>query len=359
MRRLIDQLRTARSIHRANGERGAVAVITAVSLVALLGFAAIAIDVGMLYQERAELQSGADAAALAVAQDCSKDVNCTGPLAHPQAREMANGNATDSQANVAEPIITGNAVRVNVSTRESSGAGSLALSFAPVLGIDSADVGATALAKWGSPNAGTAVLPIVISPCDFDPALVDPTHFDPDLASPDFVSGPQVLQLHSITGTHKNTATGGCEYKNSSGANMPGGFGFIDPPEGQCSATVQLGAPSYSDPGNNLPGACIDVLQKHLGQTVLLPMYNNLGAQGNKGWYTIDGWVAFKLQGWNFPGSSAANTAATTTTGKTCESPCTGLIGEFVEFAGLDDAFFDPSLPPGPDHGVSIITLED
>ena len=48
MRRLTGHLAKARLIHRTNGERGAVAVITAVSLVVLLLAAAIAIDVGLM-----------------------------------------------------------------------------------------------------------------------------------------------------------------------------------------------------------------------------------------------------------------------------------------------------------------------
>lgn len=343
MRRLTEHLRRSAAAHRDQGERGAVAVLTALVLVVLLGFAAIAIDVGMLYQERAELQSGADAAALAVAQDCAKGLDCTGPLAHPRAQEMAERNAKDGAANAAEPVIAGNTVRVDVSTRDESGAGSLALTFAPVLGFDSAEVGATAAARWAVPNKGPAVLPIVISPCDFHPG-----------------AGAQLLQLHSITGSKKNGTPTGCTFKSSSGANLPGGFGFVDPVAGQCHTTVQVGQKAYSDPGNDLPSACVDVLKKHLGETVLLPLYKDLGAEGNKGWYQADGWVAFTLRGWRFPATSAANTPGTTTTGVTCESPCTGIIGEFVEFTTIDDAFAaDPGLPSGADHGIRVVTLEE
>ncbi|XTR53338.1 pilus assembly protein TadG-related protein [Pseudarthrobacter sp. So.54] len=40
-------------------------------MVVLLGITAIVVDVGMIYAERFELQNGADAAALAIAQDCA------------------------------------------------------------------------------------------------------------------------------------------------------------------------------------------------------------------------------------------------------------------------------------------------
>ena len=52
-------------------ERGVVAVIVGLLIgTVLLGLGALVIDVGQLYQERAELQSGADAAANAVAKSC-------------------------------------------------------------------------------------------------------------------------------------------------------------------------------------------------------------------------------------------------------------------------------------------------
>ena len=70
-------------------ERGATAVIFALLLVPMLGFAAIAVDVGSLYAERARLQVAADAAAIAVAQDCARG-NCGDMLATAQGLVAAN-----------------------------------------------------------------------------------------------------------------------------------------------------------------------------------------------------------------------------------------------------------------------------
>jgi Flp pilus assembly protein TadG len=49
-------------------DRGAIGVLVGMLLATgvLLGMAALTVDVGMLYQERAELQNGADAASIAV-----------------------------------------------------------------------------------------------------------------------------------------------------------------------------------------------------------------------------------------------------------------------------------------------------
>ena len=54
------------------GRRGATAVFVAVSLAALLGMVALAVDVGMLMKVRSDAQRAADAAALAGAQDFLK-----------------------------------------------------------------------------------------------------------------------------------------------------------------------------------------------------------------------------------------------------------------------------------------------
>ena len=54
---------------RAPDERGAILVTVALSMLALLAFAALAVDVGQIYSARRSDQSAADAAALAAAQD--------------------------------------------------------------------------------------------------------------------------------------------------------------------------------------------------------------------------------------------------------------------------------------------------
>src|SRR5262249_58805836 len=59
-------------------DRGAIGIMVAVLLGGgvLLGMAALVVDVGQIYQNRAELQNGADAGALAVARQCGLN-NCT------------------------------------------------------------------------------------------------------------------------------------------------------------------------------------------------------------------------------------------------------------------------------------------
>ncbi|GGG71237.1 hypothetical protein GCM10011374_39890 [Kocuria dechangensis] len=345
MRRLTHRLERSLIIHHDKNERGAVTVIVALCLVVMLGFVALALDFGLMYSERAELQSSADAAALAVAQkcvaqedglDCSRDNTTDKTLALAEARKYATGTVRDGMVDVDQPSIVGNTVRVTTHALDSDGEGPLALNFGVGSGVEEIEVGATAMAEWYRPNKGPAVLPIVISPCDF--------HLN---------AGPQLLQLHSVTGTKKSPPSVGCPLKSSSGANIPGGFGFIDVPSTTCTATVQVGQTAYSDPGNDLPSQCVSVLNKHVGQTVLLPLYKDLGSTGNTGWYKIEGWVAFKLLGWRFPGITPYDN--TRYSGATCSNPCTGIIGEFVRFASLDEAFTSG----GPNYGAAVVGIKE
>ena len=77
-------------------------------MVALLGFAALAIDLSSLYQERRVLQNGADAAALAVAKDCADARGCN-PTGNGNARQtrLPTCNADDGKSNVDEVCGTG------------------------------------------------------------------------------------------------------------------------------------------------------------------------------------------------------------------------------------------------------------
>jgi Flp pilus assembly protein TadG len=322
MRRLTSRLRS--------DEHGAVAVIVAVSMVALLGFAALAIDTGALYAERAQLQNGADAAALAVAQDCA--AGACGDL-QATAQVFANANANDGAATVAvtAPSATApNTVTVQASTRDgATGAGTLALSFAPILGIDSQAVAATATASWGSPASGPAVLPLAFAECAFARA------------------GVQVITTGGTSGSSAS-----CPLVNGSGNPLPGGFGWLDDPSGTCRANVDIAtnAPMSSDTGASLPSSCEAVLTAALGDTVLLPVFSAATGTGSGGSYTIRGWAAFKLLGWRFPSSSYNNN---TYTGARCTGDCKGIIGEFLAMVSLDDRF----TTGGPNLGASIVTL--
>lgn len=74
MRLTVMRALNSRARSNVSGERGAVATVVAVLLAGgvVLGFAALSIDVGSLMWERRQLQNGADASALALAQTCAE-----------------------------------------------------------------------------------------------------------------------------------------------------------------------------------------------------------------------------------------------------------------------------------------------
>ena len=69
MRCLPARLPGRRSLSAPPREKGVVAIIVALSLVALVGFAGLALDLGKLYVAKSELQNSADACALAAARE--------------------------------------------------------------------------------------------------------------------------------------------------------------------------------------------------------------------------------------------------------------------------------------------------
>ena len=309
-------------------ERGAVVIIVAFSMVALLGFAALAVDVGALYAERAQLQNGADAAALAVAQECARDKNCTDPAAKtPTAVGLANANANDGAARVTDlSFPTSTSVRVDVATQDGkSGAGTLALAFAPILGIDSATVGAYAKAVWGIPVSGPAVLPLAFSPCVFKPG-----------------AGVQLIMAQT-------SGAPGCP------GGVPGGFGWLSSePAGSCSAIVNINlSETGGDTGNNLPANCDVVLQPIKDKIVLLPVYTSVVGTGSNAVYDISHWAAFRVMGWKFP-SGTAYRNLNYYPGIECKGDCNGLIGEFLNYVSLDDRF---TIGTAPDNGVAVVSM--
>ena len=158
------------------GRRGAMLPIVAVLLIPLLALVAFAIDIGYVAMTRTQLQAAADAAALAAANEIitnmagdpqtaarSRAVNFA--LAHRAGNDQVrlspeadiefgywNQTAREFQApRPAEPITQVNAVRVRARRGPGSVSGPLPLFFARVLGRDTSNVMAEAIAFAPNP----------------------------------------------------------------------------------------------------------------------------------------------------------------------------------------------------------------
>ena len=89
-------------MRRVNGDAGATTVLVALLLpVILLGFGALALDVGSMHLQKRQLQNGADAAALGVARDCASDPDlCTQSIAETSADLLAAANGNGGPGNL-------------------------------------------------------------------------------------------------------------------------------------------------------------------------------------------------------------------------------------------------------------------
>lgn len=330
-------------------ERGAVSVIVAILMVTLLGFVAIAVDMGVIYSERAQLQNGADASAVALAQKCARDsagASCS--TTSTLAGELSNGNALDGMTKVHTIQLDKSARKVSVTTaaKEPGGAeNSVTLFFANVLGIPTKEVGARGSAVWGSAQAGRTAFPLAFSVCQVKDKI------DGEL---------QRLQDHG-----KNTNPD-CNY-GPSGAAVEGGFGWLVQDPGKCGGSIDLAmSEGGSDPGNNAPANCSDTLNKWATEitagrkvTVLLPIFNKVTGTGNGAIYSLVAFAAFEVTGWKFSGDSIApntfqnraGSAPGVTSANECRGECRGIIGKFVKYTSLADGY---TLGPVDEYGATI-----
>ncbi|HEY0400704.1 MAG TPA: pilus assembly protein TadG-related protein [Blastococcus sp.] len=315
---------TALFRRRLSGEHGATAVIFALLLVPMLGFAALAVDIGSLYAERARLQVAADAAALAVAQDCSRGA-CGDMLATARAMVVAN----DGDASAAQPVLDSAPLSVTVTGRTP-----VQHWFAPVIGHDATAVSATATVGWGAPSQGTAVLPLTFSWCSFE------AQTGGGLPSTTTV---QTIKLSKSAGLPDCTGP--------SGNVVPGGFGFLVTDSGTCEVTSALDQRMTSSTGNTPPQGCSAAdFAGYMGRTVLLPIFDEFGGTGSGAWYRVYGYAAFTLTGYDFGGQF--NTGKKVCGGNGSDR-C--VLGYFTRFVELSDAWNYSA--DAPQLGASILRL--
>ncbi len=357
-----------RRIRRAHGtDRGAVSTLVA-SLLAvglLFGIGALVVDAGQLYGERAELQSGADAAALAIAQDCAGAAGCT---ADPYATAVryADANAGDgtsgvsvvcgrdaagwlaacpaSGACIGDLPATGDFVEVHATTRTPDGSTVLPPVFGRILlgsSYDGRGVLACARVAWGGPRAALG-LGMTISLCEWQTATAAGTAFAP--APPDAVPGSaeRVLRLHGSG----NACAGG-----PSGWDLPGGFGWLEDTTGYCETRVDITGTYVDTTGVSASHQCQDALQAARdGRTItLVPVYDGAGGTGNGGFYHLRGFASFVVTGYSLPGFSAPSSLTGT---KPCKGTDKCVYGYFTR-----DLVTTATALGGPEMGATAVQV--
>ncbi len=317
-------------------EDGAIAVIVAILLVSLFGMAAISVDVGGLYQERRELQNGADAAALAVAEDCARGlVSCTIAAITPIADQYADDNANDLAADAAiDPTDFDPFGRVTViaTSRDSTTDEPFLFHwFAPLLGFDGTTVEARATVLFG----GIGTLPI------FPLAICEKSFLD--VTSNKTVWGPPAKPVY-----YGNDPAYACPVP--SGQTYPGGFGFLEITNAEAAASPACQTIRTVDTwylgknGDGLPNTakwkkCVDALKAvaNAGGFVNVPIYDDHRKVSGVPEFHIAGFAKFYITGFNFGGANYWHPGP-----KVCGSPSTNCIkGYFTEFVALEGAVDD------------------
>ncbi len=176
-----------------NNQRGLTAVIVAIAIVMLIGFVALAVDIGYIAATKNELQNVADAAALAGAGELgNQNLTTPGSIIETQIRDVAIAAGHENKAARLLITIDDNDVEIGTWDRDAtpqfnnsppsgtlltavkvtarrdsdskSTEGPITTFFAKIFGIDTADVRADAVASLSGPNeVGEIELPIGIS----------------------------------------------------------------------------------------------------------------------------------------------------------------------------------------------------
>jgi hypothetical protein len=181
------------SSYPPDSQRGVIAIITALSLIMLLSFASLSIDLSYAYVVRNEIQNAADTAALNGARflypfigGASKTPNW--PQAQAEAlnairlnkaanSSLSTGNVTtgywDITGNIHDVQATNNGnslAAVKVVINKNNNGGPISTFFAKVFGVNFIDVSATAVAVIASPGRleNKNLFPLAISKCMFD-----------------------------------------------------------------------------------------------------------------------------------------------------------------------------------------------
>jgi hypothetical protein len=336
-----------------DADEGATLVFVAVSLVALLALSAFAIDFGRMYEERRQLQNGADAAAVAIAEDCARGL-CDGSYDEYATAEIyVDQNARDGAANawLVDLDLGEQTVTVHNRTEDPGGDNKFDMLFASVVGFDGFTVGAEATVAWGGLVSQPATIPIIISDCEWDrpyweggaggmhstgPHLFpEPVNGDldlgpeyPDWSDPtdwsangwdldeDGVADPAPLSV--ILTFHDGGTTDPCAAQAGQDTNgdgsLSGGFGWLDIDGAPCEAWIAVDEDgnewSGEDPGaspstgcdkDTLTGLLFDGIDG--SGVVWVPYFEDEnGLNGSNGEYKIAGAGAFFVTGYNFGG---------------------------------------------------------
>lgn len=359
-----------RLMHRRDQERGAIALIVAVlvSALVLTGVAALTIDAGSLYAERRVLQNGADAASLALAQICANNINDPMCAETSELKNYLQGLAVDNASVDRPPSIDdvcGGGLAAEKFGACDSGA---ALTDCPSVSTLPANwvqvktrflvpsvfaglggaaaykgtVQACARAAWGQLSTAVNTMPMVLNVCGWNAATASGTRFGPTNPSPPprtstSVAAPPMPTAYSdfaiqfYTHTRAGESATTCGARTDGGRYYPGGFGWVGTTDNaHCSASFTYDKGLWVMGGSNgaaTPSGCRnESLLKFVGTTVYIPIVTAVSGTN----YTIDGLAAFYVAGYRGAAVAQPNDFNGYSGGLSVSPPNEGIWGWFT-----------------------------
>ena len=325
-------------------DEGISMVLVGVLLAVLLALAGMAVDLGVVYAERRELRNGADAAALAVAEDCGRKTKpCDEATAQATAEQYADANAGDAASAVQSIDLTFNSAttgRVQVVTSAwdpAAGASGVRVPLLSLLGFNRVDVGGRAAAIFDHPASAIAPLPAIIDVCEF-------------FNAGGYGSGQTTL-LYFLSPSSTDPAPAECP-SNPAYMDFPGGFAWLEPNTGgSCAVALFSGTFAVSSTGEAVPvPECLSSAALRAAiyeQDILLPLFDEVRAQDKE--YRVFGFSAFHVTAYKL---TSGATYAWPAGFKCPESPAsTCLKGYFTSTTVYTGD------PGGEDLGVVLVKL--
>ena len=350
-------------------ESGATMVFIVVVLMGLLAMTAFVIDFGRIWQERRELQVGATAGALAIAEDCARGLCDAGYDEFNTGELYADANATDGAASIhdLDLDLTNQTVHVVTATEDTAGGDTLDMLFARIVGFGGITVGAEATVAWGAPFQ-LATIPLIISDCEWKHPNTDEDEVSEDW--PGWPAGGTDLEDMPVPPTtpyatilfHDGKTTEDCNavagQDTDLDGKLSGGFGWLDT-NGSCESIVYEDWVD-ADPGASPSTGCgPDELKGILlgDDPVLIPYFVDTAGLGAGGGYEVVDYGALYVLGYNFGGQYKEIRDPMPTDPPMTTPPCSGdercIAGWFVKWVqhGGD---IDPN---GDGRGVTVINL--
>jgi hypothetical protein len=321
-------------------ERGVTAIVVGLMATTLIATAGLSMDVGKLVVERQHVQTGADNAALAIAQDCAlRRVSCSTTGSSSTASLLVSQNVDGATATVPGTVAPSTeTVTVNVTKN-------VPLSFASAIGIKPKTVRATAKASWDqAPKEGYPLLPMAVGYCQYKAnAYPADGHIliRTDLLSSAVKSVANLLGLLGLKGFFgERDCTGptGTTLKMSDGAvwltALVDALDLFDISNmSLCNMKVKVFTTMLVTSISPViaPTACVNKLK--IGTIAMMPIYEStspLTVLSSSITMRIVGFAPFKITGWREPGNAKNDSSASPDCVNILTVTCQGIQGYFV-----------------------------